>query len=61
MTREESTKDLRREQAQREATEEQLIEEAAQPEEAEQHERRRDKAAYLAEKLAERERAERGG
>jgi hypothetical protein len=54
-----TTQELRREQAERERDEDRLVEEAEQPSEARQHERRRDKAAYLKEKLAERDRAER--
>ena len=53
------TGELRREQERREAEEERLIEESEEPAEARQHARRSDKAAYLKEKLAERERAER--
>lgn len=53
------THDLRREQEERLTREHELLEESELSDEADQHERRRDKAAYLAEKLAERERAER--
>jgi hypothetical protein len=53
------TQELRFEQEERETREHKLLERSEQEEEAEQHARRRDKAAYLAEKLAERERAER--
>jgi hypothetical protein len=56
---EQSTRELRIEQAKRVEEEERLLEESEQPAEADQHERRREKAAYLKEKLAERERAER--
>lgn len=56
---EQATEELRREQAEREEAEDHLLERAELPDEAEQHERRRDKAAYLKEKLAERERSER--
>lgn len=55
----EETRRLRAKQEERETQEHQLLEDSRQPDEAEQHERRRDKAAYLKEKLAERERAER--
>jgi hypothetical protein len=58
-TDEPSTGELRREQERREAEEERLIDEAEEPAEADQHARRSDKAAYLKEKLAERERSER--
>jgi hypothetical protein len=53
------THELLEEQAERERTEEHMLEDSELPDEADQHERRRDKAAYLKEKLAERERAER--
>jgi hypothetical protein len=53
------TEKLKREQAERATEEHRRLEDADQPDEAKQHERRRDKAAYLEEKLAERERAER--
>ena len=52
------THELRREQEERETREHQLLERSELSDEADQHARRRDKAAYLAEKLAERERAE---
>jgi hypothetical protein len=52
------THELREEQEERETQEHRLLSESELPDEADQHERRRDKAAYLAEKLAERERAE---
>ena len=54
----EQTHELRAEQEERETREHQLLEESELTDEADQHERRRDKAAYLKEKLAERERAE---
>ncbi len=54
------TKALRIEQRERTANEREAAEEADLPDEEDQHRRRADKAAYLAEKLAERERAERG-
>lgn len=53
------THELLEEQAAREQTEEHLLDDSELPDEAEQHERRRDKAAYLKEKLAEREQSER--
>jgi hypothetical protein len=52
------TQELRVEQEERETREHELLEESDLTDEADQHERRRDKAAYLKEKLAERERAE---
>jgi len=52
------THDLRKEQEERETREHQLLEQSELDDEADQHARRRDKAAYLKEKLAERERAE---
>jgi hypothetical protein len=52
------THELRKEQEARETREHQLLEGSELPDEADQHERRRAKAAYLKEKLAERERAE---
>jgi len=52
------THELRREQEERETREHELLEHSELSDEADQHERRRDKAAYLKEKLAERERAE---
>jgi len=54
-----STRELKLEQARRESEEQRLLSESGQANEAKQHERRRDKAAYLKEKLAERERSER--
>lgn len=53
------THDLLTDQAEREREEARLAADAELPDEEDQHERRRDKAAYLKEKLAERERAER--
>ncbi len=53
------THKLREEQESLETREHKLLEQSELPEEADQHTRRRDKAAYLKEKLAERERAER--
>ena len=55
---EHTTRELKIEQAEREATERRLEARSELPNEALQHERRRDKAAYLRQKLAERERAE---
>jgi len=52
------THELRAEQEERETREHKLLEGSDLTDEADQHERRRDKAAYLKEKLAERERAE---
>jgi hypothetical protein len=52
------THELRAEQEARETREHELLKESELSDEAAQHERRRDKAAYLKEKLAERERAE---
>jgi len=62
MTEEQPTEthELKREQEDRETREHQLLEQSELTDEADQHERRRDKAAYLKEKLAERERAEAG-
>ena len=54
-----TTQELKQQQADRESEERRLLTESEQPDEAKQHERRRDKAAYLKEKLGERERAER--
>ena len=53
------THELREEQETRETREHELLEHSELSDEADQHERRRDKAAYLKEKLAERERSER--
>ena len=52
------THELRAEQEERETREHELLKESELTDEADQHERRRDKAAYLKKKLAERERAE---
>ena len=57
--REEETGELRREQAARRSVEAERAATTEQPAERRQHARRADKAAYLEEKLAERERAER--
>ena len=55
------TGEMRVEQHERATAEREAAEEAELPDETEQHRRRADKAAYLAEKLAERERSEREG
>ena len=55
---EQSTRELKIEQADREEAERRLQARSELPGEALQHERRRAKAAYLRRKLAERERAE---
>ena len=52
---EQTTQELKLEQAEREEIERRLEASAELPREALQHERRRDKAAYLRQKLAERE------
>ena len=54
-----STRELRRDQGERKAAERDAAAEAPLPDEERQHRRRADKAAYLEQKLAERERAER--
>ena len=54
-----TTQELRLDQLQREATEHDRAEESPDPDEAEQHERRAEKAGYLREKLEERADAER--
>lgn len=59
MEEEPTTGELRVEQVRRELEERERAEQAAEPERAGQHGRRADKAAYLKEKLAEREEAER--
>ncbi len=53
-----TTQELKLEQAKRESEEQRRLAESEQPGEAAQHERRSDKAAYLKQKLAERERSE---
>ena len=53
------TGEMRIEQAKRTTEEREAAETSELPDEEEQHRRRADKAAYLAEKLAERERSER--
>jgi hypothetical protein len=53
------TQKLKREQARREDEENARLAESEQPAEARKHERRSEKAAYLKQKLAEREQAER--
>jgi len=55
-----STQELRLEQAAREARERESAREAATEEDTQTHRRRADKAGYLREKLAERERSEDG-
>ncbi|MGZ8666020.1 MAG: signal recognition particle-docking protein FtsY, partial [Solirubrobacterales bacterium] len=57
--KEPTTEELRRVQHERTTDEHLAIDKSVTEDEAHQHERRADKAAYLAEKLAERERAER--
>ena len=52
------TGELRQTQEHKVTEERELADEAAEPAEERQHRRRADKAAYLEEKLAERERAE---
>jgi len=54
-----TTQELRLEQLQREATERERAEGSVEEDEAEQHERRAEKASYLREKLEQRARAER--
>ena len=54
-----TTRELRQLQDERATGEHEAIDQSATPDEAHQHERRGDKAAYLARKLAERERSER--
>jgi hypothetical protein len=54
-----TTQELRIEQLQREATERERASTSIEDDEAEQHERRAEKAGYLREKLEERAQAER--
>jgi hypothetical protein len=54
-----TTRELRQHQQELATDEHEAVERAATPDEADQHERRASKSAYLARKLAERERAER--
>jgi hypothetical protein len=54
-----STEELRRKKVEEATGEHEAIPGSATPDEAHQHSRRADKAAYLARKLAERERSER--
>ena len=63
MSRQEDTssRKLRRDQRARKEDEQEATEEAELPDDERQHRRRADKAAYLEEKLAERERSEREG
>jgi hypothetical protein len=57
--KEPTTQELRRLQQERTTDEHQAIDQSATPDEAHQHKRRAAKSAYLARKLAERERSER--
>ena len=57
--KEPTTQELRRLQQERTTDEHQAIDQSATPDEADQHKRRAAKSAYLARKLAERERSER--
>ena len=59
MTDDPTTQELRIEQARREAEERERAGDAESESETEQHDRRAEKAAYLREKLEQRERAER--
>jgi hypothetical protein len=54
-----STRELRRDQAERRDEERERVPGSVTPDEEDQHRRRADKAAYLERKLAERERSER--
>ncbi|MDQ3934075.1 MAG: hypothetical protein M3340_05525 [Actinomycetota bacterium] len=54
-----TTQELRLEQLQRERVEREAAAEGATPDDAEQHERRAERAGYLREKLEERAEAER--
>jgi hypothetical protein len=54
-----STEELRRKKVEEATGEHEAIPGSSTPDEAHQHSRRADKAAYLARKLAERERSER--
>jgi hypothetical protein len=54
-----NTEELRRKQDERATDEHEAIDQSITQDEADQHARRGDKAAYLAKKLAERERSER--
>ena len=54
-----STHELKTEQRKRKQGEREAEKDSITPDESDQHRRRADKAAYLEEKLAERERAER--
>ena len=56
--REPTTEELRRVQHERNTEEHEAIDASATPDEAEQHRRRADKAAYLERMLAKRERSE---
>ena len=57
--REQTTEELKRVQHERTTDEHRAVGESVTEDEAHQHERRADKAAYLERKLAERERSER--
>lgn len=57
--KEPTTQELKQLQDERATDEHRAIDESATPDEADQHKRRSDKSAYLARKLAERERSER--
>jgi hypothetical protein len=54
-----STRELRTKQRERKQGEREAERDSITPDESDQHRRRADKAAYLEEKLAERERSER--
>ncbi|MBA2546737.1 MAG: hypothetical protein H0V15_07645 [Solirubrobacterales bacterium] len=54
-----STRELKQTQQEKATGEHQAIETSDTPDEAHQHDRRAEKSAYLARKLAERERSER--
>ncbi len=58
-TRESTTRELRQVQQKKATGEHEAIESSDTPDEAHQHDRRASKSAYLARKLAERERSER--
>jgi hypothetical protein len=56
-----STHELLQKQSERKTEEREAITQSFTPDEEDQHRRRADKAAYLEQKLAERERSEREG
>ena len=60
MSEDPNTRELRVEQVQRERRHRRAAEEAPEPDEARQHDRRAERAAYLREKLEERAASERG-